>query len=151
MNAMKIDTATIDAKLAAFRARCSETGLRITPQRQEVYREMVHACDHPSAEMLHKRIVRRMPTVTLDTVYRTLGTLEAMGFVERVGAVGNSARFEANLAPHHHFVCKHCGDILDVFPGHFEPSGFARDLPKGCQLHSARVDMRGFCPKCARS
>ncbi|HPK00621.1 MAG TPA: transcriptional repressor, partial [Candidatus Hydrogenedentes bacterium] len=94
---------------------------------------------------------RRMPAMTLDTVYRTLGTFEAMGLIERVAAVGNSARFEANLAPHHHFVCKRCGSILDVPPGRFEPSEFTGDLPDGSLLHSARIDMRGICSQCARS
>ena len=67
------------------------------------------------------------------------------------GWEGDIVRYYRNPSLDGQSECKHCGDILDVFPGHFEPSGFARDLPKGCQLHSARVDMRGFCPKCARS
>lgn len=150
-NAKKRNAGHIETRLAALRARCSECGLRFTPQRREIYREMARACDHPSAETLHKRIARRMPAMTLDTVYRTLGTFEALGFIERVGAVGNSARFEANLAPHHHFVCKRCGMILDVPPGRFDPAEFTRDLPDGSLLHSARIDMRGICSQCARS
>jgi len=98
--------------------------------------------------MLHKRVVRRLPAMTLDTVYRTLGTLEEIGLAERLGIVGNSARFEANMTPHHHFVCKRCGNILDVYSGRIDQTGIEQDLPNGCQLHSSQVELRGLCPKC---
>ncbi len=149
MNSMKIDKAGLDAKMAAFRALCGETGLRVTHQRQEVYRELARAADHPSAEMLHKRVTRRIPTMTLDTVYRTLGTLEEIGLVERMGVIGNSARFEANLTAHHHFVCKGCGHILDVYSERLDRAGLEQELPKGARLHSARVELRGLCQTCA--
>ncbi|MFO7975297.1 MAG: Fur family transcriptional regulator [Candidatus Hydrogenedentota bacterium] len=147
---MKIDNACLDAKVAAFRKRCRDAGLRLTPQRQEVYRELVQASDHPSAEMVHKRVTRRLPTMTLDTVYRTLGTLEEIGLAERVSVVRNTARFDGNMEPHHHFICRDCGEIVDVHSDRLDQLGIERDLPKGFQLHSWQVELRGLCPKCAR-
>lgn len=147
---MKIDNATLDAKLAAFRRQCREAGLRLTPQRQEVYRELAQASDHPSAEMIHKRVIRRLPTMTLDTVYRTLGTLEEIGLAERVTVMRNTARFDGNTETHHHFICKNCGVIVDVHSDRLDQLGIARDLPSGFQLHSWQVELRGLCPNCAR-
>lgn len=150
MKTPKADDSALDARLASFDRQCRAAGLRLTPQRREIFRELARACDHPSAEALHRRVVRRLPAVTLDTVYRTLATLEAIGLVERVGAVGNSARFEADMGAHHHFVCKRCGRIFDVRSPRLTRIDMRPDLPEGSELHSSRMEMRGVCAKCAR-
>ena len=147
---MKVSQEILENRMALFRDLCSEIGLRVTPQRQEVYRELARATDHPSAEMLHKRVTKRLPTMTLDTVYRTLGTLEKVGLVERVSIVASSARYEANTDIHHHFVCRKCGYILDIYSDRLNHIGLERDLPKGFQMHSSQVQLRGICPKCAK-
>jgi len=134
--------------MAAFEQTCRRIGLRATPQRLEVYRELARSGDHPSAEAIHRRVRERLPTMTLDTVYRTLGTLEKVGLVVRVSVVGSSARFEANTTHHHHFVCRKCGFILDVYSRKLDRAMSSSDLPDGYDIDWAQVELRGTCPKC---
>lgn len=138
-----------EPRVRAFVAVCQQQGLRVTPQRLAVFRELARAHDHPSAETLHRRIRKRLPTVTLDTVYRTLGTLERAGLVVRVSVVGNSQRFEANLARHHHFVCRRCNAIVDVYSPALDQLPIDRGLPEGFVVDSVQVELRGTCSRCA--
>lgn len=62
-------------ELARFKDVYRRAGLRLTPQRLEIFRELAESTDHPSVEELHRRLVVKFPTLSLDTVYRTLGTL----------------------------------------------------------------------------
>ena len=59
----------------------------VTHQRQEIYRELAQAEDHPSAEALHHRLQERFPTISLDTVYRTLATFAGCGLINKVDTV----------------------------------------------------------------
>jgi Fur family transcriptional regulator, peroxide stress response regulator len=146
---MKTEQEKLDRQLEHFRTRCAETGLRVTPQRLEVYRELLRAADHPSVDMLHRRVRRRLPTITPDTIYRTLNTLEKAGLAVRVSAVGNSARFEAGLVRHHHFVCRACGGIYDVYSKRLDRIHAGKDLPAEYRVDTVQVEFRGICPSCA--
>ena len=55
-----------------------------------------------------------MPTISLDTVYRTVATLTDLGLVRRVTLTPGPARYDANTSRHHHYVCTRCGLIRDV-------------------------------------
>lgn len=91
-----------DEKRALLEEACKNAGLRLTHQRLEIYRELVAACDHPSAETLHQRLRKRIPTLSLDTVYRTLATLAEQGLINRVETLESQAHFEATSRRHHH-------------------------------------------------
>lgn len=96
------------------------------------------------------RAVRpRMPTVSLDTVYRTLALASELGVITTVGARRDTVRFDGNQAPHHHFVCIQCGLIRD-----FEsPALDAMPVPASArrlgQVLSTQVEVRGVCPRCS--
>lgn len=64
-----------------FRNRCREHGFKVTPQRVLIYQELVNSSDHPSPEVLFKRIREKAPDISLDTVYRALATFCNMGLV----------------------------------------------------------------------
>ncbi|NVN92662.1 MAG: transcriptional repressor, partial [Desulfuromonadales bacterium] len=94
---MKANTTYSDREsmINGFVQACRESGLKVTHQRIEIYRELLESHDHPSAELLHKRLSEKLPTISLDTVYRTLATLEQHGQVSRIQTAGSLARFEA--------------------------------------------------------
>lgn len=135
--------------MALFHNSCLRNGFRLTPQRLEVFSELARAHDHPSAETIHRRVRKRLPTITLDTVYRTLATLEKAGLVLRASVVGGVQRFEANLARHHHFVCIECGQVTDVYSSRLNRVKLDNDLPRGYAVESIQIEVRGTCPQCA--
>ena len=76
---------------------------------------MARSSSHPCAEAVFEEVRTSLPNVSLDTVYRTLASLEEMGLLMRVGLT-SKARFDGDLRPHCHFVCTKCGEVYDIFP-----------------------------------
>lgn len=148
---MMSTTEHYERRMAHFHEICRHNDLRMTPQRLEVFSELARAADHPSAETIHTRVCNRLPTITLDTVYRTLSTLEQAGLVMRVSVVGGSQRFEANMMRHHHFVCRECGNVSDVYSSQLNDIKLDGDLPQGYAVESIQVEIRGVCPQCIAS
>ncbi len=132
--------------------RCEATlraaGVRLTPQRVAIYREVARRFDHPDAESVHRAVRRQMPTLSLDTVYRTLLLLRDLGLLTALGPRRESVRFDAHLGPHDHFVCLQCGMTRDI-----DSLGVdVRQLPPAVtQLGAvvqARVEVQGICRAC---
>ena len=94
----------------AFRAR----GLKITPQRQCIFRILHGNATHPTAEVVYGAAVAEMPSISLRTVYQTLNDLAAMGELQHLDVGTGSHRFDPNLDDHHHLVCEGCGAVRDV-------------------------------------
>ena len=135
-------------RMADFEARCRRAGIRMTPQRVEIYRELARTEAHPDTETVFKRVRKRMPTVSLDTVYRTLCVLEERGIISRVDALCNRARYDANSDTHHHFVCKQCGLVRDFYSeaaDRFDPPA---ELRRWGKVDSVHVQVRGTCARC---
>lgn len=130
---------------AALRAE----NLRLTHQRLEVVREIAQTDKHPDVESVYRGVRARMPTISLDTVYRTLATLAHRGLVNRVGTIAGPVRYDANVTRHHHFVCSRCGMVRDVT----DPALDAVRAPSGTSalgaVESVEVQLRGICKECA--
>lgn len=144
----KSDQANVDRRLEAMIASVKEAGIRLTPQRLEILRVLAGSEDHPSAEIVLRRVQERMPTVSLDTVYRTLWRLNELRLVTTLGSSSNVVRFDPNMARHHHYVCERCGLVRD-----FESEELhAQDLPAAVKrfgtTEDVHVEVRGLCAKC---
>ena len=79
-----------------FRNRCGEHGLKVTRQRVLIYQELIKSSDHPSPEVLSKRVHKKAPDISLDTVYGALATFYDMGLVDRVDGFGAVKRSDPN-------------------------------------------------------
>ncbi|MBF0480594.1 MAG: transcriptional repressor [Desulfovibrionaceae bacterium] len=137
-----------ECKLDRLKQLSLEQGLRLTHQRLEILRELAAAMDHPSAEMIYKRVRVRMPTLSLDTVYRTLWTFERLGLAFRVPALGEQGRFDGDLSPHHHFVCDACSEIIDFTWDAFENIALPGTEAALGRIDRKQVVLRGLCGKC---
>ena len=103
----------LEEKLQAFKNFCHRHGLKITPQRIAIYRELIASQKHPSASMIYGKIKNYFPNISLGTVNSTLLTLAKKGIVKVVESSGDPKRFDPKLEPHHHFRCMTCGKIVD--------------------------------------
>lgn len=138
------------SKLETFAEVFRGKGLRLTHQRLEVYRALMEAKDHPSAEEVHGRLKERLPTVSLDTVYRTLATMEKHRLVSRVEALDDKSRFDLNLEPHHHVVCVKCKSVRDFRWPEFERLAVPGPaLADGATLVGRHGEIRVVCRKCS--
>ena len=145
-----MNNATVDEKIDILRKTCAEKGMRVTPQRIEIYKYVANSCEHPSAETIFEAVKKQMPNVSIDTVYRTLASLEELGIIFRVDNQLPKARFDADLTPHNHFLCIQCGEVYDIFPESYD-----LEIPKESytfgQVKDANLQVRGICNKCLKA
>ena len=127
-----------------------DRGFRLTAPRRAVLEVVRGIKTHPTAEEVHRLVVRRAPGVSLGTVYRNLRRLVDAGLLGELP--GPRARFDANTRAHHHFTCLRCGRIADVEASVAEPH--SRVLSKrveartGLAITHYRIGFFGHCRQC---
>jgi Fur family transcriptional regulator, peroxide stress response regulator len=135
-------------RLQEFERACQAAGIKLTHQRAEVLREVARSHGHPSADAILDGVKSRIPTVSIDTVYRTLWLLTDLGLIATLGPRRDAVRFDANLAPHHHYVCDQCGVAIDVETLDLDKLQIAENLKDLGQVDSAYLEIRGVCAQC---
>ena len=131
-----------------FERLCRERGLRITPQRMAVYQALAEDPSHPSADRLFETLKPRLPALSLMTVYRILESFENAGVVRRVSTTGGVSRFDANVAPHQHLVCRRCGRMSDYHAEGLEALPFPSGELAGFLPYEIDVRIVGLCARC---
>lgn len=129
----------------AFRA----AGLKVTPQRQLLFRLLHGNAAHPTAEALFAAASQQMPGISLRTVYQTLNDLAAMGELRLLALDHGAARFDPNVEDHHHVVCDRCGEVRDVYvdgTDSLSVAGFEGFVPT-----TTTIVFHGTCAACARA
>jgi Fur family peroxide stress response transcriptional regulator len=154
--------------------RVRAAGLKLTPQRLAIVRELVRDPTHPTAQELYERLLPSMPSMSFATVYNTLDALASRGLCSARALSPGPSRFDPNLAPHDHAVCDDCGLVRDVVASS-SPSraaaasprragAAARDAaskskvplprggapPSGFVVRSVEQIYRGLCEACAK-
>jgi Fe2+ or Zn2+ uptake regulation protein len=118
-------------------------GLRMTRQRQEVYRILIEQRNHPTANEVYTRVKDRLPSISLATVYNCLEALVQHGIIRQVNFERESSRFCPNLTEHGHFHDSATGVIHDV---DFKPGVALTDflnLPSGAVIDDIEITIRG--------
>lgn len=137
-------------QLRTFEDVCRKEGLKITHQRLEIFKELLNSNDHPTVEKLYHRLQQKLPTISLDTVYRTLTTLELHGFVARVETGESQARFEGKMEEHHHAICKKCGKITDFFWKLPDEAVLPDVILKWGEISKKSITLHGLCRQCTK-
>jgi Fur family peroxide stress response transcriptional regulator len=123
-------------------------GLKLTPQRLAIVECLVGDQTHPTAQELFDRLRARFPSMSVATVYNTLGALTAIGGLRPL-EMGGATRFDPNTEPHHHAVCESCGSIRDVTRAESQPTTTARCELPGFSVRRVERIYRGVCAQCA--
>ena len=132
-------------------------GLRLTPQRRHVHDVLMEKLDHPTATEVFLRVQKRMPSISLATVYNCLETMVGNGLVKAVHMDREPTRFCANLHDHGHFHCTECGLVSDVeyaglpdsLESHHVPAAGGWILPRGFVVTQQDISLRGLCSSCS--
>ena len=140
--------------LADFATFCREHGLSVTDQRLAIFEALAASREHPSAEQIHRAVRKRIPSLSLATVYKNLESLKKIGAIADVNPLHEEARYEAVLPgtgagkPHHHLVCVSCKKVRDLFDG--ELDNLRVGNAQGFDIRAVRVQAEGLCPDCQR-
>jgi Fe2+ or Zn2+ uptake regulation protein len=130
----------------AFRA----AGIRPTAQRFAVLGYLAQSEVHATAEEIFVAVNRRDPRASRATVYNNLHALAKAGLVREVVSDGGAARFDANLHPHHHFICENCGALEDI-PWFDLPASAGRAALGKRAVRNYQIVFRGACMRCRES
>ncbi len=146
---MKTEQGTVEQRMERFERVCRNAGVKLTPQRLEIFREVAASGEHPDAETVLHGVRRRIPCLSLDTVYRGLWLLADLGLVTTLGPGHERTRFDANLERHHHFVCRSCGLTRDFYSDALDGLELPDAVERLGRVETTQVEVRGICRSCA--
>jgi Fur family ferric uptake transcriptional regulator len=123
----------------------------MTCQRQIILEELGKVTSHPTADEVYQMVRRRLPRISLGTVYRNLEVLSQHGLIQKLELGGTLRRFDGNVDSHYHIRCIHCGRVddlpvvqpLDEIRGRVQSQSDYRIL-------SCCLVFEGVCPDCSR-
>lgn len=138
------------ATVEKLRAICQAQGLKATQQRIEILKVVFAAKDHPSVEAVYRQVKKKLPAISFDTVYRTLGSLEEYKLISRVHYLDDKARYDPDVSEHHHFICAKCKKKVDFQWPELSSLSLARCVSALGEIKQKYVEIRGLCAKCSK-
>jgi Fe2+ or Zn2+ uptake regulation protein len=144
----------VEKMLAGVKA----AGLKLTPQRMAIVKELATDETHPTAQEIFDKLRPGLPTMSFATVYNTLDALSAAGLCAAMSLSPGSGRFDPNMMPHHHAVCDSCGAVRDVPSLEVSVEDIAdrsaakavAEVAPGFELRSVERIFRGICAACMK-
>jgi Fe2+ or Zn2+ uptake regulation protein len=132
-----------------LRQLCVERGLRLTPQRDVLLHALSETMGHPTADDLVKKVRKVLPTVSPATVYRNVQELVRAGLIGTLERSGAAVQLEVNPDHHHHFMCRSCGQVWDVYLDQVAVTLDRRRSPlSGFKIDRRDVQLHGLCAGC---
>jgi Fur family transcriptional regulator, peroxide stress response regulator len=122
-------------------------GLKVTPQRELVFRLLQDNQSHPTAESVFAAAREVMPMISLKTVYQVLHDLRDLGEIQTLELGTGALRFDPNTGDHHHLVCTSCSSVVDVTLDTSDLS-LSRTQRHGFTVDAVEVTFRGLCSTC---
>ncbi len=122
---------------------------RMTKQRQVILEELRKLYSHPTVDELHQIVRKRLPKISIATVYRNLEILCEEGLAQKMDTPGTQRRFDGNVRNHYHIRCCSCGRVDDV---DLEPIPMIEEaIKERCDyaVMSHRLEFIGICSQCA--
>ena len=138
-----------DDRYAHLREECAARGLRLTPQREVLLRVLSTTMGHPTVDELVHAVHDVLPSVSHATVYRNVQELVHAGLIGMLEHAGSAVQFEINPEAHHHFLCRGCGEVWDVYLNEVAVHVDRRRSPlTGFQIDRREVQLHGLCANC---
>jgi Fur family peroxide stress response transcriptional regulator len=136
---------------AQFNDLCRKHSLAATHQRRVIYETVMSLDGHPSPELIYEAVRKKIPSISLATVYKNVRTFLDSGMLRAVSLHHGSLRVEPNESEHYHLVCTRCRQITDIgldsLP--LPPARMKQRLPRGFHVTRISIDVLGVCAACA--
>ena len=131
-----------------FIDRCRQEGLKVTPQRIAIYQVLMASRNHPSADTVYREMAETHPTISFDTVNRTLLTFAEIGVINTVESYSGARRFDTVTSPHHHVHCVKCGQISDFTDLGLDAIEVPEKIAQEFEVIGHRMIVSALCPEC---
>ena len=119
-----------------------------TTKQKEAIAAVLHKEHRPLLpDEIHQLAAKKVPTLGIATVYRSLKHLLSEGAVCCVEIPGQPPRYEpSDMGHHHHFHCKRCQSVFDLKKC---VEGLKKLAPSGFEVTDHEIILYGLCKKCA--
>jgi Fe2+ or Zn2+ uptake regulation protein len=128
-----------------------EAKLRMTHQREIILEELRRSVSHPTADELFERIKKKLPRISLATVYRNLEILSEAGVIKKLEISGRQKRFDWDPHDHEHVYCTQCHRVDNIPTSTTSSLEVQEDQQKGYRISGCRIEFYGLCPNCQKS
>lgn len=135
-------------KASGFIAKCREKRLRLTPQRLAIHNILAAKAQHPTINEVYERIKNDYPSLSLNTVYKTLQLFIELGMASQFTTKEGVIRYEIKIQPHHHILCLKCRRINDIFDSSLDKLKVSPPLKGGFEIIRHDVIFYGYCSEC---
>ena len=123
---------------------------RFSRQRKEILKILKETKSHPTADWIYSQARKKIPKLSLGTVYRNLNNLHQKGAIKKLQFGTPFDHFDADTSSHQHFICKKCGKIYDLFLN-LEKDLKAEALKKEkFRIEKVEVAFHGICLNCLK-
>ncbi|MEW6185368.1 MAG: transcriptional repressor [Thermodesulfobacteriota bacterium] len=122
--------------------------IRNTDARRVILEEIKSVTTHPTADEIYGQVRKRIPRISLGTVYRNLEILAQNGLIQKIEAGGSQKRFDATIENHYHFRCLRCGRISDLTSKPIDEIDQAVRELAGEGFLGYHLEAEGLCPSC---
>jgi Fur family transcriptional regulator, ferric uptake regulator len=123
-------------------------GLRMTKQRMLIHEELAKLYSHPTADEIHKIVKRKIPNISLGTVYRNLELLAKSGLIRKLELGLDQRRYDAHMEDHSHIVCISCGKVSDIPADAVTINRSKVSEASEYKVLRSEVEFLGICPEC---
>ncbi|MGO9569428.1 MAG: Fur family transcriptional regulator [Desulfomonilaceae bacterium] len=128
----------------------SKHSLRMTPQRRIILEELREVHTHPTAGEIYEIVRKRLPRISLGTVYRNLEILSEIGMIQKLEMAGAQKRFDGTVENHYHVRCVRCGRVDDVLVDTIPMVNEALAESSDYEILWHRLEFVGLCPQCKK-
>ncbi|MBN1184503.1 MAG: transcriptional repressor [Bacteroidales bacterium] len=121
-------------------------GLRVTPQRIEVFEAITRLNNHPSAEQVKEYLYRDHPSIAIGTVYNILDTYVENNILKKVFTDDGVTRYDPIIIQHHHLYCAESERIEDYYDDSLDKllkNYFKRKRIPGFSIENMRLQIVG--------
>lgn len=125
--------------------------IRMTKQRQVILEELCKVTSHPTADEMYQMIRKRLPKISLGTVYRNLEILSELGMVLKLEVGGTQKRFDGNVESHYHVRCTECGCVDDLHMATDHEIVQKAQANTDFQIKRHSLEFIGVCPECRQA
>jgi Fe2+ or Zn2+ uptake regulation protein len=120
--------------------------MRHSRQRNLILEIVQTSSDHPTADWIYNQARKKLPNISLGTVYRNLGQLVNNKNLKTVN-VNGVVHYDAFLSNHQHFQCNSCGKLFDININ-IKDFELYVDSNTNHKIDNCHVQLNGICETC---
>jgi Fe2+ or Zn2+ uptake regulation protein len=124
-----------------------DNAIKITPQRLEILRYLDEHHTHPTVDEIYSALKTKNPSLSKTTVYNSLETLKKHKLIQSLTISSSETRYDIKHGLHHHFLCQHCGAIIDI---EITCPNVNKIVHGGHRVEEVHGYFRGICKECIK-